>query len=346
MKQITCETCGSHDLIKQDGFFICQHCGMKYSLEEAKKLIIEGVVDVSGSTVKIDESETMQNLLMLARRAVKEDNKNYAIKYYEMIAIKDPSNWESAFYPQYYRAYDCSINDLKHMFSSLLENLKLVLGLIDNSQLTEIEKQDAIKQINQAFLSLIASITRKITDYTNDSNITLRIGKEILATNGSYLASFLYAAGDEFYDLHDNVPETANVAVSLWKQGINFHLLIVRIVRDEKPHYKVMREVEEKIKKLDKDYSLPERHGACYIATAVYGSYDCPPVWTLRRYRDFYLKKTLAGRSFIRIYYAISPSLVSIFGNSALIHKWTKKLLDRLVNYLNRRGFSSNYYKD
>lgn len=206
-------------------------------------MTIEGIVDVSGSTVKIDESETIQNILMLDRRAVREDNKNNAIKYYEMIAIKDPSNWESAFYPQYYRTYDCSINDLKRMFSSLLENLKLVLGLIDNSQMTEIEKQDAIKQIHQAFLSLIASTAKVITDYTNDSNITLRITKETLATNGSYLASFLYTAGDEFYGLHNNVAETANVAVSLWKQGIYVHLTIVRLVHDEKPHYIVMWEV-------------------------------------------------------------------------------------------------------
>ena len=27
--------------------------------------------------------------------------------------------------------------------------------------------------------------------------------------------------------------------------------------------------------------------GGCYVATAVYGSYDCPQVWTLRRYRDY-----------------------------------------------------------
>ena len=26
--------------------------------------------------------------------------------------------------------------------------------------------------------------------------------------------------------------------------------------------------------------------GGCYVATAVYGSYDCPQVWTLRRYRE------------------------------------------------------------
>lgn len=25
----------------------------------------------------------------------------------------------------------------------------------------------------------------------------------------------------------------------------------------------------------------------CYVATCVYGSYDCPEVWTLRRFRDY-----------------------------------------------------------
>ena len=37
MKQIICEMCGSNDLIKQDGIYVCQMCGAKYSVEEAKK---------------------------------------------------------------------------------------------------------------------------------------------------------------------------------------------------------------------------------------------------------------------------------------------------------------------
>ena len=40
--------------------------------------------------------------------------------------------------------------------------------------------------------------------------------------------------------------------------------------------------------------------GGCYVATAVYGSYDCPQVWTLRRYRDYTLAETWYGRAFIR----------------------------------------------
>ena len=54
----------------------------------------------------------------------------------------------------------------------------------------------------------------------------------------------------------------------------------------------------------------------CYIATSVYGSYDCPEVWALRRFRDDTLEKTFLGRGFITLYYSISPTLVKIFGNN------------------------------
>ena len=41
MKRLTCEMCGSTDLMKQDGVFVCQSCGTKYSVEEAKKMMVE-----------------------------------------------------------------------------------------------------------------------------------------------------------------------------------------------------------------------------------------------------------------------------------------------------------------
>lgn len=55
MKRLTCEMCGSTDLIKEDGVFVCQSCQCRYSVEEARKLMIEGTVEVTG-TVKIDDS--------------------------------------------------------------------------------------------------------------------------------------------------------------------------------------------------------------------------------------------------------------------------------------------------
>lgn len=86
--------------------------------------------------------------------------------------------------------------------------------------------------------------------------------------------------------------------------------------------------------------------GGCYVATAVYGSYDCPQVWTLRRFRDYTLAKTWYGRAFIRTYYAISPTLVKWFGHTAWFKKMWKGKLDRMVANLNAKGVEDTPYAD
>ena len=40
MQKPQCELCGSVDIVRTDGgFFKCQHCGCKYTLEQAKALL-------------------------------------------------------------------------------------------------------------------------------------------------------------------------------------------------------------------------------------------------------------------------------------------------------------------
>ena len=55
MKMIACDVCGSTELVKKDGLFVCQYCGCKYTVEEVRKLMVEG-------TVKIDSSEQLKTL--------------------------------------------------------------------------------------------------------------------------------------------------------------------------------------------------------------------------------------------------------------------------------------------
>ena len=86
--------------------------------------------------------------------------------------------------------------------------------------------------------------------------------------------------------------------------------------------------------------------GGCYIATAVYGSYDCPQVWTLRRYRDDTLAKTVGGRLFIKSYYLISPIVVKYFGKTEWFKNFCKPKLDRFVRKLNSEGVSDKSYQD
>ncbi|MCD8381830.1 MAG: hypothetical protein LUC30_02770 [Clostridiales bacterium] len=89
-----------------------------------------------------------------------------------------------------------------------------------------------------------------------------------------------------------------------------------------------------------------KRGSACYIATCVYGSYDCPQVWTLRRFRDGKLARTVPGRWFIRLYYAVSPRLVSAFGEKEGFRRFWRKRLDRLVARLKSEGVPDTPYRD
>lgn len=86
--------------------------------------------------------------------------------------------------------------------------------------------------------------------------------------------------------------------------------------------------------------------GGCYVATCVYGSYDCPEVWTLRRYRDKTLGATWYGRLFIRMYYAISPTIVKVFGKTKWFKKMWKSVLDKKVKRLQNKGFEDTPYSD
>ena len=84
----------------------------------------------------------------------------------------------------------------------------------------------------------------------------------------------------------------------------------------------------------------------CYIATCVYGSYDCPEVWTLRRFRDNTLSNNMFGRVFIKTYYAISPEFVKWFGCTPWFKDFWKKRLDKMVSNLKSKGVADTPYKD
>lgn len=89
-----------------------------------------------------------------------------------------------------------------------------------------------------------------------------------------------------------------------------------------------------------------ETKKGCYVATCVYGSYDCPQVWTLRRFRDEILSNSILGRLFIFIYYSISPTVVKLFGRQSWFNKLFKTPLDNLVSKLNSKGVEDTPYND
>jgi len=90
----------------------------------------------------------------------------------------------------------------------------------------------------------------------------------------------------------------------------------------------------------------PEKSAGCYVATCVYGSYDCPQVLTLRRYRDSRLSKSWLGRRFISVYYAVSPKVVELFGDRKWFNGLCKPIIESIVRKLQNSGVDSGPYSD
>lgn len=146
MKQLTCEMCGGTDLIKQEGVFVCQNCGTKYSVEEAKKMMVEGTVEVQG-TVKVDVSDKLNNLYLLARRAKDDNNSELASKYYEEIMIENPNDPEAVFYFNYYKAANTNLRNMENSLITLTNSLSGIFQLIDKSDKTDDEKWSIAEEI-------------------------------------------------------------------------------------------------------------------------------------------------------------------------------------------------------
>lgn len=126
------------------------------------------------------------------------------------------------------------------------------------------------------------------------------------------------------------------------KSNIRDLNLAIREVMNELERYCIYHNY---LVEFDKPEAKSNSEG-CYIATAVYGSYDCPEVWTFRRYRDDKLRHSFMGRRFVKVYYAISPTIVSLFGDMKWFNRIWKGILDKVAEVLKSAGYEDTPYCD
>ena len=125
---------------KNDSGFVCQHCGATYTVEDARKMMIEGTVDVQG-TVKVDNSDFIQKYLQNARRAKQKEDWEEVTKYYNLVEQNDPKNIEAIFYSAYGKAMmslltDSDIFRRKQVFNVITKSVSVLDDYFD------IEKKD------------------------------------------------------------------------------------------------------------------------------------------------------------------------------------------------------------
>lgn len=346
MKALTCEMCGSTNLIKEGGVFVCQSCGTKYSVEEAKKMMVEGTVDVKG-TVKVDSTDELKNLYEIARRAKDSNNSENAAKYYDMILVKDPSSWEANYYVVYFNAMSCKIGEISSAACSVSNCLESVLNLIKDNVTDKNEQGAALTEIllrNDLISQMLFNAARNHYEGIDDQ------------VRGSFTQEYIYRASNsaDIMYIYGNLVDTlfngeySDKSVQSWKAGINIHKEYVYLLANKDSNIKIINSYGDQIRKYDSSYTNPtvNTSSGCYVATAVYGSYDCPEVWTLRRFRDNTLDETWYGRLFIKLYYATSPTFVKYFGDNSIFKIYGKKVLDKFVVRLRKEGIESTPYQD
>ena len=77
-----------------------------------------------------------------------------------------------------------------------------------------------------------------------------------------------------------------------------------------------------------------QKKAACFIATAVFNSYESIEVKQLRIFRDKYLLKSFFGRLIVLMYYRIGPSLVKFVRKSSLIESILKRFLISVIRII------------
>ena len=117
MRKLICEFCGGDEVLKKGELFVCQYCGCQY--EDASKILIE-----------IDDSKEVNNLLLLARRARSTNNFQDAKKYYDLLVLKNPNDWEAAFFSVYCDCINCKIAEIKYSANILKNTIGPVFQLI------------------------------------------------------------------------------------------------------------------------------------------------------------------------------------------------------------------------
>lgn len=303
MKALVCEMCGSQDLVKTDSMFVCQNCGTKYTVEEAKKMMVEG-------TVQIDNSAFIEKYLANARRARTKGDWAEVEKYYNLVEQNAPENIEAIFYSAYGKLRTTLLDDFSAKWDNDIEVVKKSISVLDDY--FDMEHEPEQRQV-------IIDAMHDILILTDVRENHIIVGKA--NTNWGDVATT--GIKNRIVQLYPQMNETIDHIILKYKElGID---------------YTYLNEIKDKIDR------APQ---GCYVATCVYGSYDCPQVWTLRRFRDYTLAETWYGRTFIHAYYAISPTLVQWFGDTTWFKKLWKGKLDHMVKCLNEQGFENTPYND
>lgn len=328
---------------------ICQHCGTAFITEKAINNYTTNITNnnvnnnnFAGANVTIQSDiEDIEQFIERARTFEKLNEYRKALQVYEEIASKFPMDyrgWLGIITAETKEFSDISTSSYTH--DEILKNFEKAVKVANAAEQESIlkqkqeyerlYKQEVDKHENGKYNASICNLY-----YYKD--VEKALGCKCLTSDSHTFNSFTFVLGNY-----------VECSVSYMGVGLtNGEWKAERKYSHDKSTCK--KNVDRSnIEELLSGYKKKSENnsGACYIATCVYGSYDCPEVWTLRRFRDHTLDEIWYGRLFIKCYYAISPTIVKWFGDTKWFRAFWKTHLDKMVYTLNNKGVENTSYTD
>lgn len=334
-----CPACGADiELDDSREFGFCNFCGTKVMQD---KIVVE-----HKGNVKIDNSDYVEKFLQNARRAKQKEDWEETEKYYNLVEQNEPTNIEAIFYSSYGKARLSMVdNDIfkREQICNVLCNSISVIDDNYNSKNSE-ENQKIISKMNLDLFSMYGTsfvYTEKTDGYggrSDNRNETYYLFANMALHFIESLENII-KIDDQIiywkiiYEQYKYLSSNQGLTVESRNRNRDLAISVGNQIHDKDPSFVV------------DDIEVAKKSG-CYVATAVYGSYDCPQVWTLRRYRDNTLAESWYGRAFIKTYYAVSPTIVKWFGETEWFNKMWRGKLDKMVEKLQSEGYENTPYSD
>lgn len=201
MKQLVCEICTSTDILKQDGVFVCQSCGIKYSVEEVKKMMVEGTVEITG-TVKVDNSDNVNNYLDMANIALLGGDGNEAFNY---------ANKALEINPKFYKAWTIKMKSIESVGIIGDPRITEVLSSGKNAiEFAPVDKKDEVKkEVYGYYLSQALDLLQVATSNINDIESIKRIRHSFASAHIWSASTYTLNADSSFVNLMESMANNA-----------------------------------------------------------------------------------------------------------------------------------------
>ncbi|MCC0662534.1 MULTISPECIES: CFI-box-CTERM domain-containing protein [unclassified Clostridioides] len=350
-KEVKCPKCKESIMVDNSKeVCFCINCGERIDLKS---------INLKKSSPDFDmyKSDKYRKLAKLAKLEYDAGNCCQAYDYYCTILESNPDDYNALFFKAVSEIRYCDLEDL---------NIDVCLNYIEkawdlfvkfNPNTEKLFRQKRImttELYNVAIERFNYAQRYFFTDQTSEDHIylywnNLEECKKMFSYNANFLQDYRIGEDEGLRNIYlDSAKSLIKCIIEYYEirkcvKGFNYDknqeiVEYIKVQTKTRSELSTLyNETVSDIKKYEPDYEAPGINTGCYIATAVYGSYDAPEVLALRYFRDNTLANHLLGRLFIKMYYTLSPPVANWLKDAKKVNLLVKNILDKFVHRLSNK---------